>query len=233
MFKTLKYLFELIFLMILPFTIIQFTSCNEENIIVNPDNNGIESLEGKINNWAEGANKELKLGKRGRFSFLSFGNSPIDINGNFNFNLNAPADSIIYSLIEWFGIDSSSTLQVENIESKGIDAYLNIFSITSNEPIGEVEYSNDLQNNGKGYFSISYLYAEGNMNIVGSKTSEHNSDNFKGTQMTIYNVHLKKGWNRLVYTVLEETKSGNVTSFYKDEWSNEVIENGKWYYSLY
>lgn len=224
---------KLISVTLVSFFILQFLGCNEEDVITNPSSDIITSLNGKIENWSQSASKVLKLGKPGNLTFLEFGNSLIDTNGSFNLNTIIPSELLISPIIAWFNIDSSMNVQIENSQTKGIYSYLNIFSDSVTEPIGQVKFSNDAENNGKGYFSVSYFYSEGDFQIIGSITTEHNSANFNGTQDTYYNIHFKKGWNKLVYKVLEEIKSENIITYYKDEWSNEVSANGKWYYRFY
>lgn len=224
---------KFIFITLFSFLILQFLGCNEKDNIVNPNEDVITYLNGKIESWPQVTSKVLKLGKPSNQAFLEFGNSLIDANGNFNLNTTIPAESLNSPIIDWFNIDSTMNLQIVNYGTKGIDSYLNIFSDSVTEPIGEVMFSSDTLNAGEGYFRVSYFYSEGDFQIIGSITTEHNSDNFNGTQETYYNIHFKQGWNKLVGKVLEEIKSENIITYLKGEWSSEVPGNGKWFHRFY
>lgn len=224
-----KFIFIALFLVV----ILQFFGCTDEDILTDKNDNTFTNLSGTIDNWPQLSNNVLKLGILGSQSLLDFGTSIIDLNGNFSLNTNTPPSSFTSSIIDWFNIDSTMNLQIQNYDTKGIHSHLNILSDSGTSPIGEVMFSSDLLYTGEGYFGLSYFYSEGDLQVVGSVTTEHNSDNFLGTEDTYYNLHFKKGWNKLVYKVLKEIKSGNITTYLKNEWVNSTISDGKWHYRFY
>jgi hypothetical protein len=224
---------KFIYLALFSIIMLQFFGCTDEDIITDKNDNTFTNLSGTIDNWPQLSNNVLKLGIPGSQSFLDFGTSIIDLNGNFGLNTNTPSSSFTSRIIDWFNVNSTMNLQIQNYETKGIHSYLNILSDSGTVPIGEVMFSSDLLNTGEGYFSASYFYSEGDFQLVGSVSTEHNSENFIGTEDTYYNLHFKKGWNKLVYKVLQKIKSGDIITYIKDEWVNTTTSDGKWYYRFY
>ena len=205
--KIFKYFILLIFLAIF------YQSCSNDKL-VNPieNNNGINSISGKIENWSYGDSIKVMAGEyfnnygRGDSLYI-FGTSKVNSNGNFYISLNNPPDTITRGSLN--GAYTYSEPLVKFTTLKVMLFLPNIYN-ASNTP----------QELKAGQYWFTYQYADRTVLMTG----EDNGSTSQGPWIIKYNIKYKKGWNRVV----EKLFSTN-DQVYNYEFEVSDTSGGRWF----
>ncbi|MCF8307131.1 MAG: hypothetical protein K9I71_11330 [Ignavibacteriales bacterium] len=221
-------------LIVVSIVILLFISCNNEENIVGNDNSGF-ALSGKIINWDLGEGKIIEFvplrGSGGGPDPIytgNFGNCVISTDGSFSILLKAPPE-------DFFTVSSQKNcglLGQDSSLSYIKDAAVVFLSVIDNNSmfLGDVIYSNrsrfffdDSSNIGDFFMGLEWIDRDYNF----QKTIVY-SDSLDGqlfTQTIIYDLQLKKGWNKYFVKLLGLGTDFRTTSITLTEPSG-----GKWYY---
>lgn len=187
------------------FIALLFSSCKNEVTPPIVEDENITSIRDTIGNWSLGI-KFLKFGLIDNISneVYEYTTALIDSNGVFNISLNniVPKNLTPVSQIQNLPL---SYLTVSNPNVRGALGEILIFNPDTLKPSWLSACYSRTYRNKVGYFTVDYLYVEKNMDIAGTFTGGAGSN----TTTFEYDLHYKKGWNKIVATLVERVENGN------------------------
>ena len=174
-------------------------------------------------------NKILKFGLLENFTNNVFIHTmgSVDSNGVFNIPLSGivPSNLTPIRVIQ----NLPPNLNISNIDVKGALGELLIFNPDTSKPSWLSACYSKIFRDNVGYFTIDYLYVEENMDITGTFTGGGESNGKYYTTTFEYDIHYKKGWNKIVVTLVERVENGNsITEKYI--FNNSEIGKSQWLY---
>jgi len=184
-------------------------SCKDEvNSPIVEDNN-ITAIQDTIDNWSLGS-KLLKFGLIDNITneVYEYTMSSIDPNGVFNISLRniIPSNLTLVRVIQNLPV---SYLAVSNPNVKGALGELLIFNPDTSKPSWLSLCYSKINRDSIGSYTLDYLYVEDDMDITGTFTG-YSTINGKNYQSIFgYDLHYKKGWNKIVVTLVERVENGN------------------------
>jgi len=199
------------------FTIICLTvlviGCNKEDKILNSEvlntNSNLLSIKDTIDNWTLG-NKILKFGliENVTNNIYEYTTTNIDSNGAFNISLNQVIPTKLTSVIQIQNLPSS-LITISNPNIKGAIGELLFFNPDTAKPSWMAACKSKIGNTVVGSYTLDYLYVEDNMDVTGSFVGGGESNGKHYSTTFNYDLHYKKGWNKIVVTLTERVESGN------------------------
>jgi hypothetical protein len=193
-----------------------FMNCSRESAVLEKEASILNSLRGEIKTYDHFSippNSYINLGSLVGSTFVVYGTSSIDANGNFNVTSFKTPDEKELTLVSSRFVD----FKISNPSAKIVQCGLYIpegnnktaISIIKAVVTSEVDYT-------KGDYMLSGLiYSDQNVRITGEKrgTSKDNKTTFK------FNLELKAGWNAFGFNILDITDAGpvmEVTAIYPE-----------------
>ncbi len=123
---------------------------------------------------------------------------------NGGFTLNLPSTIPAQYLVAFAGTVPTG-IQISDANFKGFIGG-NIYAYKNGERVGQFVYGAEIDDDTK--ISVSFIYADRNVTITGSYTTE----NEWVTEIVTYNnVTWKKGWNKVYFTSTQSQKNGKLT----------------------
>jgi hypothetical protein len=182
-----------------------------KNEVTSPiiEDNNISAIKDTIENWSLG-NKLLVFGLIDNITneIYEYTTTTIDSIGIFNISLNNVIPSNLTSVREIQNLPISY-LKISNPNVKGALGELLIFNPDTSKPSWLAACYSKIFLNNVGYFTIDYLYVEEDMDITGTFTGYGQVNGKNYTTIFQYDLHYKKGWNKIVITLVERTENGN------------------------
>jgi hypothetical protein len=178
------------------------TACKKDDNKTNT-NGLVTSISGKIENWTLGSDKEIKICVFSNSTYISFGSSAVDINGNFNISsLSAPTSDLLISVDSKFDGFTISNHSAMIIDKK---VKFKIFGSDLNNPVREVSKAKQSvqYTETTGDFYVSFIYTNQDVNISGAYSETGTIISQNGT----YNLTLKTGWNKVVNKLVNQTNN--------------------------
>ncbi len=194
--------------------IVFISSCNKnDNPASSELNSDFTSISGTIPNYNLGAGKVISLTYWGNSysEYPDFGRGTVDANGNFNIaSLNTVPDNFLESLSD---IPAGVSCSDPSVKIKG-GCVLRIFTTSSTIPSHTVDRGIFHTTQQAGDYYINFMYCDKKCSVQGTQK--------ESSQTTIWNINLKKGWNKFA----EIVKQLDPLIM---EYTNKEPEGGYWY----
>jgi len=209
--------------------LLSLTGCKED--IVNPpaDILALTSLKGRVINWTLGdsvialAGRQQNIYGRGESLFI-FGTSHVNNDGSFSLALSNPPPDLLMGYANG------------NYRFSDTAKFCNMLGLILRYP--NASFDSKLLHNASEPFSVFisdtakigdyycyFEYADRDVNMVGTDTYWHDNPPNADTIFTRHDLHYKKGWNRIVSTIIsKETHSRIELRTVKN------VSEGHWYY---
>ncbi len=174
-------------------------------------------LSGKITNWNSGGRYYANFGLSYPDSFISFGKSAIDTNGNFSIVLKTPPDSLLIPVLPVNTMYCTVNFSLSNPEAKKKEAGIYLYDSTGF--CGTVFYANYFSVHSGKEFTESYLYFNSTFRLIGTEVCTYSSQTFR----SVYDYNALKGWNR-IYCSSDTCRTGDSPE--GGEWICHIWEKG-------